>query len=813
MDTLLQDVRYAARKLMRTPAFTVVAVTTLTLAIGATTAIFSIVDGVLLKPLPYSTPAVLVLVSSTNKPDRGVPMSIVDFIDYRAQSKSFVGMAAVDNANVNLTADGVQPQRLTSARVGASFFDLLGIPMQLGRGFAAGEDALDASRTVVLSDGMWRGRFAGDPRILGQKIELDGNAYTVVGVASPKLRYPGNPDIWTPFVFQTWELAPENRGSHSMYAIGRLKPGVTVEAARNELRAIAARLETQYPTTNTNFGGTAEQLQQQIVGNVKPALYAMFGAVAFVLLIACANVANLLLVRAASRESEIAVRTALGAGRFRLVRQLVTESVLVAVAGAVLGAALAAWAVDAVVAFAPRELPRVDEIAVNGRVLLFTAATAMVTGMLFGLVPALHAARSDISQMLRESTRGSGRGAQRTRSMLVVTETALAVVLLVGAGLLIRSFVRLIHVDPGFLTENVVSFNITLPQTKYQYDRDVIGFVKQLDERLRRVPGTQEVGVTFGRPLENFRMRTGFDVEGRPPAAPGKRTVTEVHPASSTFFRSLGIKLVRGRLYTAAEDRGNVPGTVVVSQEFVKRYFPNEDPLGKRITLGISHDTAEVGKGSVTAGGEIIGVVADIKQFGLAGDAYPMAYVPFNPLPFQDMSVLVRSSADPQLVESAIRTQVRELDANLPLYNLTTMAQAVSSSVAQPRFYMVLLSAFAGVALLLAAIGIYGVISYAVSLRTRELGIRIALGATGERVVRLVLRQGLWMTGLGVLAGLAAAFWLTRVISGLVFGVGLLDPFTFAAVSVTLVSVAALASFLPARKAARVDPVIAMRAE
>jgi len=466
------------------------------------------------------------------------------------------------------------------------------------------------------------------------------------------------------------------------------------------------------------------------------------------------------------------------------------------------------------VAFGPAGLPRLSEITMDARVLTFTAAVAVATGLLFGLVPALHAVRSDISQMLRESVRGTTRGgAQRTRGVLVVTELALAVVLLVGAGLLVRSFMRLTHVDPGFSTENVVSFNVTLPQNKYPYDRHVQSFVAQVTERLRRVPGTEAVGVTFGRPLENSVMRTGFDVAGQPPKAPGQRTITDVHPASPTFFSALGIPLVRGRIFTDAEDRLDAPGTVVVSEEFVRRYFSTENPIGKRITLGIAHDTAEIGKGQVTAGGEIIGVVRDVKQFGLAGEDFPIVYIPFNTLPIQDMAVLVRTSADARMVQSAIRYRVREVDAELPIYDLMTMEQVVTDSVAQPRFYMVLLSAFAAVALLLAAIGIYGVISYAVSLRTRELGIRIALGATRERVVRLVLGQGLWLTALGIIVGLGAAFWLTRLLATMLFGIGALDPITFIVVSFLLIGIALLASYLPARRAARVDPVIAMRAE
>src|SRR5438093_1360138 len=693
MDTFLQDIRYAARKLMRSPGFTVVAVATMSLAIGATTAVFSIVNGVLLKPLPFKDPEQIVLIESTGRDKESFPMSRPDFLEYRAQSKSFVAMAAFNRSSMNFTGAGVQPARLTVAQVGAPFFDILGVRAQLGRTFAAGEDEQTAQRVIVLSDGLWRSRFGADRRAIGQSISLDGNKYTVVGVAPATLKYPATAEAWVPDGFPSWFVDPSNRGAHSIYAVARVKPDIQVAAASTELDAVAKRLEAQYPSSNTGFRARAKPLQQTIVGNVGTVLYTMLGAVGFVLLIACANVANLLLVRAATRESEIAVRTALGAGRMRLVRQLVTESVLLAGAGAVIGTAMAAWAVDAVVAFGPAGLPRLDEVTMDGRVLVFTAFVAVVTGILFGLVPAFHAARPDISQMLRESVRGTTRGgAQRTRGVLVVTELALAVVLLVGAGLLVRSFIRLTHVDPGFRTENVISFNVTLPSTKYPYDAHVQRFVAQVSERLQRMPGTEAVGVTFGRPLENAHMRTHFDVEGEPPKPPAQRMIAEVHPASPTFFSALGIPLVRGRLFTAADDRLNAPGTVVVSEEFVRRYFPNTDPIGKRIALGITHDTAEVGKGQVTAGGEIIGIVRDIKQNGLAGENYPMAYIPFNTLPIQDLAVLVRTSADPRMVQSAIKSRVREVDAELPLYDLMTMERAVSESVAQPRFYMVLLT-------------------------------------------------------------------------------------------------------------------------
>jgi len=813
MDTFVQDVRYAVRKLLRSPGFTFIALTTLALAIGATTAIFSVVDGVLLRPLPFRNPERIVRVGESGRDGRPFPLSALDYIDYRDGAKSFDAMAPYTRDNANLTGGGAQPLRLSVARVGDRYFDLLGVGAQVGRTFVGQEGREGTEPTVVISDELWRSHFGADPRIVGQTLSLDGTPYTVIGVAPPSLRFPSGSDLYTAYQWQPYEMDPENRGAHGFFAVGRLKKGVSIATAKAELQGIAAHLEKAFPESNTGFGASVEDMREQMVGNVKPALYAMLGAVAFVLLIACANVANLLLVRAAARESEIAVRTALGAGRGRILRQLVTESLLLSAGGAALGLALAAWAVAAVVAFGPEGLPRLGEVAIDGRVLAFALTISVFTGVLFGLVPAFHAARPDIAQMLRESVRGSSKGGmQRTRSALVVAEMTLAVVLLVGAGLLIHSFVRLINVDPGFNPERVIAFNLSLPQTKYQFERDIRGVVSNLTDRLRQLPGTRDVGVTFGRPLDNSGLiRTSFEVEGWAPSTPGNRRVSQVHMTSPGYFTAMGIPLLRGRLFTTAEDRLGVPPVVVVTQEFARKYFPNDDPIGKRVTFGITHDTAETGKGSAQVGGEIVGIVGDVKDRDLATPAYPTAYAPFNTYAIGFFSVLIRTDASSATVAAAIKRTVREVDADLPIYGLTTMEQAVSNSVAQPRFYMMLLGAFAAIALLLAALGIYGVISYTVSQRTRELGIRVALGATRDAIVRLVVAQGIWMAGFGVVLGVLASTALTRAISSLLFGIEKLDPLTLAVAPVTLMTVALLGCYIPARRAARVDPVIAMR--
>jgi putative ABC transport system permease protein len=814
MDILLQDVRYAARKLFRTPGFTTITVATLALAIGATTAVFSIINGVLLKPLPFPRPDEIVAVGSYGREPRLSSMSPLDFIDYRDQSRSFVGMAAINTGTTNLTAAGAQPLRLNAAWVGAQFFELLGVNPALGRPFAVNEDAESAPRAAVLSDRIWHSQFNGDRRIVGQTISLDGNLYNVVGVAPPSLTYPNHPDVWLPLKFESWMVSPDNRGAHFLTGVARMKPGVTVDAASGDLATIAGRLATQFPESNGEFRGGAKLLADQLIGDVRRALYTMFGAVGFVLLIACANVANLLLVRAAGRETEMAVRTALGAGRGRIIRQLITESVLLSLAGTLIGGAIAAWSVDAVVAFGPRGLPRLDDIVIDARVLGFSVVLAVVTGVLFGLVPALHAGRTELGQMLKESVRGSSgrRGAQRTRSMLVISEMALAVVLLVGAGLMIRSFVKLIKVDPGFRTEHLVSFAVSLPDLKYPYDRDRNRFAGSVTERLAAFAGTQATAVSFDRPLQRRGIRLGFDIDGRPSSPGDRRMVTGVHPVSASYFSALGIRLVRGRLYTHAEESFSVPPVLVVNEALVRKYFPNENAIGKHLTLGIGHDTAQKGT-EVTTRGEIVGIIADVKQLDLAAPAAPDVYVPFGVLPLNDMNFFVRSTVETGAITAAIRSAVRDLDPEMPIYDVSTMDQMIAESVSQPRFYMTLLGAFATLALLLAALGIYGVISYVVSQRTRELGIRIALGATRERVMRLVLNQGLALTIAGIAIGLAGSYWLARLISKLLFGVTPADPLTFGSVASVLLAVAWLASYLPARRAARVDPVVAMRAE
>ena len=814
MDLFLQDLRYAARKLLRSPGFTFVAVTTLALAIGATTAVFSIVNGVLLKPLPFAHPESLVRVASVGRGGKPTPMSYLDFADYRAQSKLVPAMSAMDQVTRNLTVAGAQPLRLSAMRVNANFFELLGVRPLLGRAFSDGDDKNGAVPVVLVAEGVWKSRFGSDSSVVGRSILLDGAPYTVIGVAPASINYPKDTDVWTPLVPSVADMDPSNRGAHYLRAIGRLAPGATAERARVELEGIANNLKKQYPQTNLQFGAVAIPLRDAIVGNVRTALLVMLACVGFVLLIACANVANLLLVRASSRESEIAVRAALGAGRLQLVRQLVTESVLLSVTGAVIGTGIATWVVGAVRRFGPAGVPRLDEVAIDGSVLAFTALVALITGVLFGLVPAAHSLKTNLGQMLRESTRGSSgrRVTQRTRSSLIVTEMALAVILLIGAGLLTRSFVHLMQVDPGYQPEHVVTMSLSLPDKKYPWDNQQVAFANAVVEQMKALPGTQSAAVAFGRPLSEDGMRITFNRDDRPRTQPGQPNVADVRVVTAGFFSTLGMKIVQGRDLSET-DRADAPPVVVVSQQFVRKFFPNESALGKKITLGWGRQRSADKTDTVSARGEIIGVVADIKAQGASSDALETVYLPFVQAPISDMSVLIRSTASPNVVINAAKTRLKDLDPDLPVYNSKSMGDVVSESVAQPRFYTILLGSFAAIALLLAALGIYGVISYTVSQRTRELGIRIALGSSQQGVMRLVVGQGMVLTAVGVTLGLAGAYWLTRFIASMLFGVGAADAPTFGGVAVMLLGVAALASYFPARRAARVDPLIAMRAE
>lgn len=801
-----QDLRYAFRQLAKSPGFTLIAILTLALGVGATTSIFSVVNGVLLRPLPFPDPDRLVRVYPLQETGEPSAFSVLNFLDWRRQSRTIEAASLLETGSLNLTGTGGDPERLSGAWVSPEFFSVLDAPLLAGRGFAPGEDKPGSGKVVVLSEALWKRRFGGDRGLIGKAIQLDGEPYTVVGITS-RTRWPAQSDLFTPFLLTEETLDPDNRGGVYLSAVARLKPGISLEQARAEARAIATRLAAQYPEHNTGFEMDVVNMQEFMTGDVRVPLLVLMGAVLLVLLIACVNVANLLLVRASGREAELAVRTALGAGRARIIRQLLTESVVLSLLGGAAGAALAVWATRALVALAPERTPRLQEVGVDASVLVFTLAVSLLTGLLFGLAPALKASRPDLGSVLKEGARGSkGRPAAFARSLLVVLETGLAVLLLAGAGLLLRSFGELIDVDPGFDPEGALVFNLAPPEGKYGEDPQLRQLAGSLLERMRKLPGVTAAGISsFARPLDNVGFYLTFQVDGRPEPAPGEEEAMRVALVTPDYLKALGLPMVRGRAFNE-NDRDGSTQVVLLTEAAVRRYFPGENPLGRRITLGWSVD-------GVPRGGEVVGIVGDFKQSTLDRETDPQLFLPFDQSPTGYLSVVVRSTADLGAVAAAARSQIREVDADLPIYGLNTLEEVVEASVAQPRFYMLLLGGFAAVALILAAIGMYGVIAYGVTQRSQEIGVRMALGASRDRVIRMVLRQGLMLAVFGAVFGLALALVATRGMESLLFGVSAMDPGIYVAVAAVLVLVAGLASYLPARRAARTDPQLALRGE
>jgi putative ABC transport system permease protein len=816
MEAAIQELRYAARRLARTPAFTLIALGTLALAIGTSTAAFSLVNGVLLKPLGFERPNQLVYLHGTNPREAAMMISPQDLIDFRNQTHSFTTVVAIQSPeNLNLVRPKAPPLRVKGARVSAEFFSVLGTRVQLGRTFAPGEDARTATKVLVLSDGAWRRYFGADPGIVGAQVTLDGDSYVVVGVAPPRFTFPDNAELWYPAVWENWEIGDIGRGYHAAAAIARLRDGVTLASAQRDLNAVASRIAQAFPKDDAGVGVAAVPLRQQIVGEVEAPLWAMLGAVMFVLLIACANVADLLLVRAASRGPEVAVRTALGAGRRQLLVQSLAESMVIALGGAVLGTVIAVLVVHGLTAGGTLALPRVQDVGVDARVLAFSAALAVATGLAFGLVPALHVSGWDIAGMLRSGRVGGTSGSGRTRSLLVFMELALGTVLLVGAGLLIRSFQRLTDVDPGFRADHLVVFDVALTSKKYDYDAPVNEFADRVQAGLAALPGVQSVAVAASRPFdpEHFGPTTSFTIDGTPPPAPGTEPRSRLRPVSPDFFHTIGMSLVRGRTFTEDENRRDAAPVLVINQALADRYFPGQNPIGKHLTYGFWHGGSSApGDSAVHPRGEIIGVVRNAYYSSLKSNPESATFLPYHRFPL-GTTFLLRTALQPAGLEQEIRRVIESVDPYVPTYELGTMNAAVAESVSQSRFYTLLLGAFAAVALLLATLGVYGVVSYAVSQQTREFGIRVALGAGSQDVVNLVLRRGASLILPGLVAGILGAVFLTRAIRGLLFGIEPLDPPTLALVCLVFAAVGTIASWLPARRAARVDPIIAMRSE
>jgi len=812
MGVFLQDARFAIRTLLKRPGFAAVIILTLALGIGANTAIFSVLNGVVLRPLQFEDPDELVMVWETRMEtglDQGLA-SYPNFRDWKEQNQVFDGLAAIRSTGVTLT--GVdEPERIRGAQVSGEFFSLLRTEAAVGRIFRSEDNEVGAEAVVVLGDGLWHRRFGGDPEIIGQSLTLDGKVHTVIGILPPGFRFPVNlaeAELWTPLDLE-FMFIPVRR-AHWLNVIGRLKPDVTLAQARAEMDTIAVRLEQQYPDANAGRRVNIIPLHEQVVAHARSPLFMLLGAVGLVLLIACANVANLLLARSTGRRGELAIRTAVGAGRLRLVRQLLTESVLLGLAAGAAGVLLAMWGVEALASLVPADLPRTDEISVDGSVFAFALVLALCASVIFGLAPALHAAPSNLPAALKESGRESAivgsRG--RLRGVLVASEVALALVLLIGAGLLMRSFHRLMRVDFGFAPENVLTFELSLPSTANQSADQQAALYGQVLERLESLPAVQSACANTTLPLTGGGISLSFEIEGRPQPAPDTEPSALYGSISPSYFHTLGIPLLEGRSFNELDTRGR-PGVMIINQAMAQRFWPGESPLGQRL---------RVQRGPVVSGAsdpdsyEIVGVVGDVRRFILE-EPEPCMYVPIWQQTWSFMSFALRSAGNPRSVVPAVRGEVGAVTQEAAPYAFKTLDQYLAETVAQRRFAMLLLGIFAAVALILASVGIYGTLCYTVAQRTHEMGVRMALGAQQTDLVGMVLKQGLALAGSGLVIGLIGAFAATRVLTSLLFEITALDPTTFVGVPVLLGSVSLLACYIPARRATKIDPMVALRYE
>jgi putative ABC transport system permease protein len=800
MDTLLQDLRYAARTLSRSRGFTLVVVLTLGLGIGANSAIFSVVNAVLLRPLPFVDPDRIDRIYSSIEGFGDIQVSPPDFLQMQQESRAYEGLAAFTYSSPNLTGEGA-PVRLNSAWVSANIFKLLGVSPLVGRTFAADENEPGRTSVAVLGHALWQQRFGGSPEVVGRTIQLNGQPYEVIGVMPRGFDYPGERELWTPLEYGQEFSDDGNRGSYYLTVIGRRSAGVALEEGAADLAAIAGRITQAFPDKG-RFGGKAVSLRDELLGEIETPLLVLLGAVGLVLLIACGNVANLLLARATARESELAVRTALGAARRRLVRQLLTESLVVGLLGGAMGLLLSVWGTEALLRLRPEGIPRLDEVGVDWAVVGFTAALAILTGLVFGLVPAYQVTRGELARTLREGGRSGldGRGANRMRNSLVVLQTALAVMLLSGAGLLIRSFTKLSAVDPGFRTESALAVDLSLSSAAYPEQEQVRAFYATLQERLRGLPGVQAVGATSSLPMGGFYWASPLRVEGLAEPGADENRVVQIRVVTPELLPTLGVPVRRGRGFLSS-DGPDAQLVALLTESAAARYFPGRNPVGMRVALQDEPEWAEV-----------VGVVGDVRGSNLAEDAEPGLYFAHAQRSLRPMSLVLRTGSDPMALVPAIRREVQAVDADLPIFDARTLERVLGEAVSQPRFYMLLLSIFGGAALVLSAIGIFGVMSYAVVQRAREIGIRLALGAPPAAVLRTVVGGALALTMAGVAAGLVGAVLGTRLLSALLFGVAPGDPLTLGSVAVILGGVVVAASYLPARKAVRVDPMVTLRA-
>jgi len=811
MQTLLQDLRYGFRTLMRKPGFTIVAVIALALGIGANTAIFSVVNSVLLRPLAYKDPERLVTINHDYpKINLKASVSAIGYTHYRDNAKSFESVAALTGGSFNLTGSG-DPERLIGLSVTHNFFSTLGVNAALGRVFLPEEDQPGKNKVVVLSHGFWQRRFSGDQGLVNKTITLNDESYTVVGVMPASFQFGREfgqiVDLWAPIAFTPEQLSFNRLTFENLEVYARLKPGVAIQQAQAELDTIASNLRRQYMpgADRSNWGLTTRSLRELVVGDISQALWILMGIVGLVLLIACANVANLLLARAADRQKEMAIRAALGAGRWRVIRQLLTESSLLAVTGGALGLLLAWAGINALVKVNQVRIPRAHEIGLDWRVLAFTLGVSLLTGVIFGLVPALQTSKADLHETLKEGGRSGSSGARAwVRNTLVVFEMALALVVLISAGLLIRSFWRLQQVNPGFAPQNVLAMSLGLPATKYREPAQRANFYKEVLQRIRALPGVRSAGATSILPLSGNNSSGSFRIEGREIPQGQSMPHGDRWAATTDYFSTMKIPIIRGRFFDDRDTMDSQP-VAIVDETMARKYWPNEDPVGKRISFQ--------GGQQNPIWREIVGIVGHVKHKALEGESRVQYYIPHTQVQNANMNLVVRTDADPASLTGAVRGAISELDKDLPVFRVRTMEQFVTDSMAQRRFAMTLLGIFAAVALALAAVGLYGVLSYSIMQRSHEIGIRMALGAEVRDVLRLVVGQGMLLALAGVALGSVAAFLLTRLMANLLFDVKASDPLTFAAIALLLTLVALAACFVPARRATKVDPIVALRYE
>jgi predicted permease len=813
METLLQDLRYGLRMLAKSPGFTTIAILTLALGIGANTALFSVVNGVLLNPLPYPQPAQLVAIYGTTPGVDQGPISYLNFLDWQRDTKTFSSMAMYRNEDHIFTGTG-EAQRLSGYMISADFFPTLGVRPVLGRAFRPEDDQPGAAPVVLLSGGFWKRKFGSSPDVVGKSITLDGQSYTIAGVIPADFSFYGHDrDVYTPIGQWSDPSFRDRRIDMSAHAVGRLKPGVTLSQAKADMDGVAENIAAAYPEADKGLGISLVSMKQDMVGNVQPFLIVLLSAVGFLLLISCANVANLLLARSMGRSREFAIRSALGANPVRVIRQLLTESILLAGLGGALGILLAFWGAKAVLGTLPAALPRANEVSLDARVLLFTVALSLFAGIVFGLAPSLKTSRVNLQEILKESGRGSSGARYGLQGVFVAVEIAMTLVLLVGAGLMVRSLAALWAVNPGFNPSHAITFNLSLPPSPTTSSALTRARLREFEDKIRAIPGVEAVSVTLGsRPMKH-NSSLPFWIEGQPkPANVNDMNQAMFYLAESGFQQAMGITLERGRFITPQDDE-NAPVVIVIDDVFARTYLPRENPVGKHVNLALFGVQAEV-----------VGVVNHVKQWGLDADSksaieaqfyYPFMQLPekLMPLAAGGAAVVLRTKGDPTAIMAAVRRAVEQIDSRDVIYTVETMDEIVSNSYAARRFSMILLAAFAALALVLACVGIYGVISYLVSQRTREIGVRIALGAQHADVLRLVLGHGTRMALLGIAIGIPAALALTRLMANQLFGVSAHDPLTFAGVALLLIIVAVAACYIPARRAMRVDPMIALRYE